>query len=219
MTVVKSFAQIQLPSDPAGVLQAGTKQYIDAGDAASQPLDSDLTIIAGLTATTNNMIMSVSSAWASRTPAQVKSALAIAESDVTNLVTDLAAKAPTASPTFTGTATFAKMVQTPVTLTDAATVAVDASLGNTFRLTMTSGIGSTRALGNPTNSTDGQMILIEVIQDGTGSRLLTYGTNYAFGTLVVSPTLTTTASKTDFLGFMYNSTAGKWRLLAFAPGY
>lgn len=35
-----------------------------------QPLDSDLTTIAGLTATTGNFIYSVGSAWASRTPAQ-----------------------------------------------------------------------------------------------------------------------------------------------------
>lgn len=157
MVVVKSFTQIQLPSDPAGVLQSATKQYADL-------------------------------------------------------------KAPIASPTFTGLATFAKMVQTPVALTyvSAGTTLVDASLGNTFRLTLT---GATTILGNPSNATDGQMIIVEVIQDATGSRLLTYGTNYAFGTLVTSPTLTTTASKTDFLGFMYNSTASKWRLLAFAPGY
>lgn len=122
------------------------------------------------------------------------------------------------SPTATGLATFAKMVQTPVALTyvSSGTTLVDASLGNTFRLTLT---GATTILGNPSNSTDGQMIIVEVIQDGTGSRLLTYGTNYAFGTLVTSPTLTTTASKTDVLGFMFNSTAGKWRLLAFSPGY
>ena len=61
--------------------------------AAKQPLDSDLTTIAGLTATTDNFLVSVSSAWASRTPAQVKTTLAIAESDVTSLVSDLAAKA------------------------------------------------------------------------------------------------------------------------------
>lgn len=36
-----------------------------------QPLDSDLTTIAGLTATTDNFIQSKSSAWASRTPTQV----------------------------------------------------------------------------------------------------------------------------------------------------
>lgn len=40
-----------------------------------QALDSDLTTIAGLTATTNNMIQSVSSAWASRTPTQVTATL------------------------------------------------------------------------------------------------------------------------------------------------
>lgn len=57
----------------------------------AQPLDSDLTTIAGLTATTDNFLVSVASAWASRTPAQVKSTLAIAESDVTNLTTDLGA--------------------------------------------------------------------------------------------------------------------------------
>lgn len=39
--------------------------------ATKQPLDADLTTIAGLTATTNNFIQSKSSAWASRTPAQV----------------------------------------------------------------------------------------------------------------------------------------------------
>ncbi len=44
---------------------------------AKQPLDSDLTTIAGLTATTDNFIVSVSSAWASRTPAQVRTALAL----------------------------------------------------------------------------------------------------------------------------------------------
>ena len=39
--------------------------------AAKQPLDSDLTTIAGLTATTDNFLQSKASAWASRTPAQV----------------------------------------------------------------------------------------------------------------------------------------------------
>lgn len=42
-----------------------------------QPLDADLTTIAGLTATTDNFIVSVSSAWASRTPAQVRTTLGL----------------------------------------------------------------------------------------------------------------------------------------------
>lgn len=40
-----------------------------------QPLDSDLTTIAGLTATTDNIIQSSGSAWSSRTPTQVTSTL------------------------------------------------------------------------------------------------------------------------------------------------
>lgn len=48
-----------------------------AAQAASQPLDSDLTTIAGLTATTDNFIVSVASAWASRTPSQVRTTLGL----------------------------------------------------------------------------------------------------------------------------------------------
>ena len=102
-----------------------------------QPLDSDLTTLAGLTATTDNFIQAKASAWASRTVAQVKTDLGLSgtnsgdqtsivgitgtkaqfdtavsdgnimyigdaptahthsESDITNLVTDLAAKQAT----------------------------------------------------------------------------------------------------------------------------
>ena len=47
-----------------------------------QPLDSDLTTIAGLTATTGNFIESVGSAWASVTPATAKTNLALVKGDV-----------------------------------------------------------------------------------------------------------------------------------------
>jgi hypothetical protein len=45
--------------------------------ASYQPLDSDLTTIAGLTATTDNFIQSKAGAWASRTVAQVKTDLGL----------------------------------------------------------------------------------------------------------------------------------------------
>jgi len=181
-------------------------------DARFQAADADLTTIAGLTATTDNFMVAASSAWASRTPAQAKTSLAIAVGDVSGA-------APLASPTFTGTVTTPRIITPPVTLTDASTVAIDASLGNHFRLLTTSGVGATRALGSPSNSTDGQKILIEVIQDGSGSRALTYNAVYAWGTDVTVPTLTTTASKRDFLGFVYSSSATKWYGLAVARGY
>lgn len=54
-------------------------RYLTPSTAAStyQPLDADLTTIAGLTATTDNFMVGVSSAWASRTPAQVRTTLGL----------------------------------------------------------------------------------------------------------------------------------------------
>lgn len=103
----------------------------------------------------------------------------------------------------------------PVALTDAATIATNASLGNYFRVTL----GGNRTLGNPTNPTDGQKIIWELIQDGTGSRTITLDTTFALGTDISAVTLTTTASKRDFLGAVYNSTATKWYVIAFSRGY
>lgn len=62
------------------LLAAGLQTTLDG----KQALDADLTTIAGLTATTDNFIVSVSSAWASRTPAQVKSTLALNNVDNTS---------------------------------------------------------------------------------------------------------------------------------------
>lgn len=102
-----------------------------------------------------------------------------------------------------------------VTLTDAATIDTDASAGSHFRVTL----GGNRTLGAPTNPTNGQKIIYEVIQDGTGSRTLAYNSVFAFSTDIPTPTLTLTASKRDFLGFVYNSTAAKWYCLAVVKGF
>jgi hypothetical protein len=87
---------------------------------------------------------------------------------------------------------------TPVTLTDAATIATDASLSNTFTVTL----GGNRTLGNPTNMANGAIYNWRVKQDGTGSRTLAYGSKFKWpgGT---APTLTTTASATDFISGQY----------------
>lgn len=67
-----------------------------------QPLDSDLTAIAGLTATTDNFIVSVSSAWASRSPAQVKTTLSLDNVDNTSDVTKNAATVTLTNKTISG---------------------------------------------------------------------------------------------------------------------
>jgi hypothetical protein len=79
-------------------------------------------------------------------------------------------------------------------LTDAATIAVDMSLGNNFSVTL----AGNRTLGNPTNLTVGQSGIIYLTQDATGSRTLAYSSYWKFpgGT---APTLTTTANAVDAL--------------------
>jgi hypothetical protein len=63
-----------------------------------------------------------------------------------------------------------------VNLTDAATIAVDASLSNVFRVT----ISGDRTLANPTNLTDGMVLYFIVIQDSVGGRVLAFGSKYWF---------------------------------------
>ncbi len=102
-----------------------------------------------------------------------------------------------------------------VTLTDGATINTDASAGTHFRVTL----GGNRALANPTNMVDGQRLLWEIVQDATGGRTLSFGSKFAFGTDITGATLTTTASKRDFLGGIYHASADKIFVLAFARGY
>lgn len=99
-----------------------------------------------------------------------------------------------------------------VALTDASTITVNAALGSYFRVTLTA---DGHTLGNPTNGADGQEITVEVIQpSANGPYTILYDTAYAFSTDLPQPTLSTGASKHDFLKFRYNSTAAKWYLLA-----
>lgn len=77
-----------------------------------------------------------------------------------------------------------------------ATDTLDLSLGNDFEITMPAG-NITIALSN---ATVGQKFAISILQDGVGSRTVTWFTTirWAGGS---APTLTTTASKRDWFGF------------------
>ena len=86
------------------------------------------------------------------------------------------------------------------TLTDAASIAVDFALGNNFLVT----IGGNRTLAAPTNAVAGQTGQIYVIQDGTGSRTLSYNSVYQFVS-GAAPTLSTGASDVDILVYSTRS--------------
>ena len=92
------------------------------------------------------------------------------------------------------------------TLTDAASITVDASTASYFTVTIAA-VGRTLVL---TNGTNGQIIEVEVVQDGTGSRTITTTTNATWAAATL-PTLSTPAASVDLLRFTYNAAAAKWR--------
>ena len=91
------------------------------------------------------------------------------------------------------------------TLTDQATIAWDVIASPVAKVTL----GANRTLAAPsgTSPAAGQFVALTVIQDGTGSRTLTWNATYEFKD-DTAPTLTTTAAKGDLFIFKYNGS--KW---------
>ena len=75
------------------------------------------------------------------------------------------------------------------TLTDGANISINLADSNNFTVTL----GGNRTLDNPTNIVAGQTGSIFIVQDGTGSRTLAYGSYYDFAT-GTAPTLTAGAA-------------------------
>ena len=102
-----------------------------------------------------------------------------------------------------GTVTAAKFSYAEATLTDGATIAWDVQSAPVAKVTL----GGDRTLNAPTNGIAGQFISLLVIQDGTGTRTLTWNAVYEF-TADTAPTLTATADYGDLFTFRYNG--AKW---------
>lgn len=108
-------------------------------------------------------------------------------------------------------------VGTPVDLTDAATIATNAALGQLFRVTIATG----RTLGAPTNPTDGQRATWAVTNSSGGAVTLALASGaggFAFGSDITALS-DIAAGKTDYIGAIYNSGANRWRVVAYTKGY
>ncbi len=101
-------------------------------------------------------------------------------------------------------------------LTDGATPALDASLGNVFTLTA----AGNRTIAVPSNATSGQKIIIRHLASG-GARTLALNSGaggFRFGTDI--PALTETASgKIDYIGAIYNATDSKWDIVGYIKNF
>jgi len=97
---------------------------------------------------------------------------------------------------------------------DGATITIDAALASTFRVTL----GGNHEITVINPAYDGQKIVVEVTQGEGGPWSLTYSSALDFGA-AGQPALSTTAGDEDDFGLSYKAATGRWRVLAFAPGY
>ena len=98
-----------------------------------------------------------------------------------------------------------------VPLTDANTIASDASNGSLFTVTL----GGNRILANPTNATDGQIIRYRIKQDSVGSHTLSLDTKFRFGAMPNSINLSITPNAVDYLEVAYVAVDDKFDVLTF----
>ncbi len=91
-------------------------------------------------------------------------------------------------------------------------VAVDASQGNAFALSLTASGWTIASPANPVG--DGQVIRIRLSQDSTGGRTVSWDSAYNWGstggTANNAPALSTTAHATDILSFEYVAALSQW---------
>jgi hypothetical protein len=187
------------------VVGAGNLNY---GGTAITSTGAELNILDGVTSTTAelNILDGVTSTTAELNILDGVTATAaeINYSDLATLGTTAASKVLTADANNFTKITGA-VANEEATLTDASTISWDVVASPVAKVTL----GANRTIAAPSGSTPiaGQFIAITVIQDGTGSRTLTWNATYEF-TADTAPTLTTTANKADLFVFKYNGS--KW---------
>lgn len=165
-----------------------------------------ITGLTGLTAGTTYFLSAatagVLTSTAPSTAGQISKPIFRADSTTSGYFIDYRGIAIAASANYVnvGSGTTGQYASTKFGLTDGATIALDWNNGNVQSVTL--GGNRTFTFANPLS---GGRYLIELIQDATGSRTITWPTiKWRGGT---PPTLTTTATKTDLITLIYDGTS------------
>ena len=108
-------------------------------------------------------------------------------------------------------------------LPDAASIATNVDLANIFKVQLTTAVGATRVLGNPTgNPYDCQKVIWTFTQAATPGQALTYDTKFRHGSYInsgITLMSTSTSLARDYVGCMYRADTDTWDIIAFVDRY
>lgn len=116
--------------------------------------------------------------------------------------------------TLTGTQTLTnkEIVKRVVAVADATSITPNIDTSDIVTQANTQGVG-TLTMNAPTGSAvNGQAVVIRI--SSTAVQTFAWNAIYQGSTDFALPTVTSGAGKTDYLGFIYNSTTSKWQMLA-----
>lgn len=163
--------------------------------------------ISGVSDTEIGYLDGVTSAIQTQINEKASSTHTHAQSDITNLTTDLAAKASLSG---TETLTNKRINPRSATIADAATITVASDSTDFYSITA---LAQTATFAAPTGTpVDGQKITVRVKDNGT-ARSLSWNAIFRGSLDLALPTVTI-AGKTMYLGFIYNSADFKWDMVA-----
>ena len=172
---------LTLSGAPTANLHAATKAYVDTN---FQGVDAGLTYLDGLNFTNEATF---------KAGVNLEIGVDVQAYDADTAKTDVAQ-------------TYSKAQRGAISpLTDASTVTPDFAASNNFVLTFTSSVGNSRTINNPSHLTAGQSGSIFLVQDGTGSRTVTWDSywDWAGG---AAPTLSTGANQVDRIDYVVRTT-------------